>query len=320
VNFRDMAAGIVINRAMTAREWLLLIALAILWGATYPFVAIAVREIPPLTLTFLRVALAAVTLHVVIRAMGIALPTDRASWTIFAGQALLNNVIPFSLINWGQQHIPSGIASVLIASTPFFTVIAAHYFTNDEKMTPGRILGVLLGMAGVATIIGPAALGKFGVDVLGELAVVGAAVSYTVAGLYGRRAGARGLAPLATATGMLTVSTLIMLPLALTVDQPWALPWPSVPAWLCVIGIALPGTALAYIIFFRVLASAGSTNIMLVTFLLPVTAVLLGVTWLGERLEPRHFAGMALVALGLAAIDGRIWQRLRRGTSQAAAK
>jgi drug/metabolite transporter (DMT)-like permease len=315
-----MAAGTEINRAMTAREWTLLIGLAILWGATYPFVAIAVRDIPPLTLTFLRVALAAVTLHLVIRAMGIKLPTDRASWTIFIGQAFLNNIIPFSLINWGQQYIPGGIASVLIASTPFFTVIAAHYFTSDEKMTPLRVSGVLLGIAGVATIIGPSALSRFGVDVLGELAVVGAAISYTVAGIYGRRAGARGLAPLATATGMLTMSTVFMLPLALAVDQPWTLAWPGVETWLCVIGIALPGTALAYIIFFRVLASAGSTNIMLVTFLLPVTAVLLGVTWLGERLEYRHFAGMALIALGLSAIDGRVWQRWRRGRSPAAAE
>jgi drug/metabolite transporter (DMT)-like permease len=313
-----MAAGTVINRAMTAREWMLLVALAILWGAGYPLLTVAVREVPPLTLTFLRVALAAMMLHVVIRAMGLRLPADRESWTMFTGQAFLNNIIPFSLISWGQLYVPGGIASVLIASTPFFTVIAAHYFTTDEKMTPLRVSGVLLGMVGVATIIGPAAFRHFGIDVLGELAIVGAAVSYTIAGIYGRRAGARGIAPIATATGMLTMSSVIMLPIALIVDQPWNLAPPSIDAWLCVLAIALPSTALGYLIFFRILASAGATNIMLVTFLLPVTAVLLGVTWLGERLDPRHFAGMALIALGLSAIDGRIWRRWRNRASAAA--
>jgi drug/metabolite transporter (DMT)-like permease len=315
-----MAAGTGINRAMTAREWMLLVALAILWGAGYPLLTVAVREFPPLTLTLLRVALAAMMLHVIIRAMGLRLPADRESWTMFAGQAFLNNIIPFSLISWGQLYVPGGVTSVLVASTPFFTVIAAHYFTSDEKMTPLRVSGVLLGMAGVATIIGPAAFTHFGIDVFGELAIVGAAISYTIAGLYGRRAGARGIAPIATATGMLTMSTVIMLPIALIVDRPWGLAPPSIEAWLCLIAIALPSTALGYLIFFRILASAGATNIMLVTFLLPVTAVLLGVTWLGERLEHRHFAGMALIALGLSAIDGRVWQRWRRGRSPAAAE
>jgi drug/metabolite transporter (DMT)-like permease len=185
-------------------------------------------------------------------------------------------------------------------------------------MTPLRVSGVLLGMAGVATIIGPSALSRFNIDVLGELAIVGAAVSYTIAGIYGRRAGARGIAPIATATGMLTMSTVILLPVALIVDRPWGLAPPSMEAWLCLLAIALPSTALGYLIFFRVLASAGSTNIMLVTFLLPVTAILLGVTWLGEHLEPRHLAGMALITLGLSAIDGRVWQRLRGRRSAAA--
>lgn len=315
-----MAARTGINRAMTAREWTLLVALAVLWGAGYPLLTVAVREFPPLTLTLLRVALAAMMLHVIIRAMGLRLPADRESWTMFTGQAFLNNIIPFSLISWGQLYVPGGVTSVLVASTPFFTVIAAHYFTSDEKMTPLRVSGVLLGMAGVATIIGPAAFTHFGIDVFGELAIVGAAISYTIAGLYGRRAGARGIAPIATATGMLTMSTLIMLPIALIIDRPWGLAPPSIEAWLCLIAIALPSTALGYLIFFRILASAGATNIMLVTFLLPVTAVLLGVTWLGERLEYRHFAGMALIALGLSAIDGRVWQRCRRGRSPAAAE
>ncbi|MGE0565020.1 MAG: DMT family transporter [Pseudolabrys sp.] len=306
-----MSAGVVINRAMSAREWMLLVALAVLWGSAYPFVAFAVREIPPLTLALLRVGIAAVMLHIVIRIMGIALPRDWQSWILLTGQGLLNNIIPFTLTNWGQQYIPSGVASVLIASTPFFTVIAAHYLTHDERMTPTRVLGVLAGMAGVATMIGAAAFSALSINVLGELAMIGAAMSYTAAGIYGRRTAMRNIAPLATATGMLTMSTLIMLLVALAVDQPWTLPCPSLPAWLAVLAIALPGTALGYLIFFRVLASAGATNIMLVTFLLPVVAILLGVTMLGETLEPRHFAGMTLIAIGLIAIDGRLWRRLR---------
>ena len=160
-------------------------------------------------------------------------------------------------------------------------------------------------MIGVATVRG------FGIEFLGELAVIGAALSYTIAGLYGRRAGQRGLAPMAVATGMLTTSTFILLPIVAVVDQPWTLPWPSVPAWLAVAGMAIPGTAIAYLIFFRLLASAGPTNIMLVTFLLPIVAIVMGVTLLDERLAPRHFAGMALIAIGLAAIDGRLWRWLR---------
>jgi drug/metabolite transporter (DMT)-like permease len=315
-----MAAGTEINRAMTAREWMLLVALAVLWGAPYFFTAVAVREIPPLTLAFLRVGGGALTLLLIIRIIGIALPRDRESWVLFSGQAFLNNIIPFTMINWGQQYIPSGITAVLIASTPFFTVVAAHVFTADEKMTPTRVAGVLAGIAGVATMIGVATVTAFGIDLLGELAVIGAAISYTAAGIYGRRAGRRGIAPMAIATGMLTMSTVVLLPIILVVDQPWTLVWPAAPVWLAVAGLAVPGTAIAYLIYFRLLASAGPTNLMLVTFLLPVVAIGMGVTFLGERLAARHFIGMALIALGLSAIDGRVWQGWRRGRSPAAAE
>ena len=303
-----MTAGITINRAMSAREWMLLLALAVLWGSAYPFAAFAVREIPPLTLSLLRVGGAAIALHIVMRVMGVALPRTLEGWAMLTVQGFLNNIFPFTLINWGQQYVPSGVASVLIAATPFFTVIAAHYLTQDERITPSRMLGVIAGIAGVATMIGAAALGAFGIDALGELAMIGAALSYAAAGIFGRRAGARGIAPLAISTGMLTMSTLIMLPVAMIVDRPWTLPMPSLPAWLAVAAIALPSTALGYLIFFRVLASAGATNIMLVTFLQPIVAIVLGIALLGERLEPRHFAGIALIAFGLAAIDGRLWR------------
>jgi drug/metabolite transporter (DMT)-like permease len=306
-----MKTTVSINPAMNGREWLLLFALALLWGCTFFFVAIALRELPPLTLVLLRVGFAALILHAVIAMMGLRLPSDRAAWTIFFGLSLLNNITPFALINWGQSHIASGVASVLNGTTPFFTVIAAHYFTDNEKMTGGRLFGVLAGIAGIAVMVGGAALSSLGVDVAGQLAIVGAAISYTAAGLFGRRLGHRGIAPLAGATGMLTMSTVIMLPVVLIVDQPWTMNWPGVSTMLAVAGMALPSTALAYLIYFRLLATAGPTNLMLVTFLIPVTAILLGVGILGEHLAPRHFAGMALIALGLAAIDGRIWRMIR---------
>lgn len=297
---------------MNAREWALLVMLALLWGCSFFFISIALRDIPPLTLVFLRVGIAAAALHVVTRLTGIYLPTDRTIWLLFTGLSLVNNIIPFSLINWGQSHIASGVAAILNGTTPFFTVIAAHYFTHDEKMTGARVFGVLSGLCGIAVMVGGDALDTLGLNVAGQIAIVGAAMSYTVAALYGRRVGQRGIAPIAAATGMLTVSSIVTLVFSLVVDHPWQLNLPGGAAILAVLGLALPSTALAYLIFFRLLATAGPTNLMLVTFLIPVTAILLGVGIIGEHLEPRHFAGIALIAVGLAAIDGRLWRILRR--------
>ena len=215
----------------------------------------------------------------------------------------LNNLIPFSLIVWGQTHIASGLAAILNATTPLFTVVLGHLLTRDEKMTPMRLIGVLIGLAGVTLMFGAEVLGGLGLAIVAQFAVLGAAISYACAGLFGRRF--KDTPPLVTATGQLTATTVLMLPLVLLVDRPWTLPAPSPSTWAAIIALALLCTAVAYVIYFRILAAAGATNLLLVTFLIPVSAIGLGVTVLGERLGPEHLAGMALIGLGLAAIDGR---------------
>ena len=310
-----MSTSAVTNRPMTALEWSLLLTLSVLWGGSFFFVGVAVRELPPLTIVVLRVALAALALLAILRLMGVKLPTERRVWTAFFGMGLLNNVIPFTLIVWGQTHIASGVASILNATTPLFTVVVAHFLTTDEKVTGGRIVGVLVGLAGVAVMVGGAALQTLGLNVIAQLAVLAAAISYAFAGVFGRRFRAMGVAPLATATGQATASSLLLLPVMLIVDRPWMLPAPSVGAIAALVGLALLSTAVAYILYFRILATAGATNLLLVTFLIPVTAILLGIFVLGETLQAKHLIGMALIGLGLAAIDGRPWQALRRSFS-----
>jgi drug/metabolite transporter (DMT)-like permease len=227
---------------------------------------------------------------------------------------VLNNVVPFTLIVWGQSHIASGVASILNATTPLFTVLVAHVLTAEERLTSARIAGVVLGLIGVAVMVGEAAIAALGVDVLAQLACLAAALSYAFAGIYGRRFKAMGVTPIATAAGQVTASSALLLPIMLLVDQPWTLPMPSMTAILALIGVAALSTALAYILYFRILATAGATNLLLVTFLIPVSAILLGVLVLGETLALKHVIGMALISLGLAAIDGRLWRALRRRT------
>ena len=293
---------------MTPFEWLLLISLSMLWGGSYFFVGVAVRELPTLVIVVCRIGFAALILLAVMRMLGQRMPNNLGVWAAFFAMGFLNNALPFSLVVWGQSHVASGVASILNGATPFFTVLAAHVFTSDEKMTAGRLAGVVLGMIGVAIMIGGAALDSLGVDVVAQLAFLGAALSYAFAGVFGRRFRVLGVTPMATATGQVTASSLMLLPLMLFVDQPWTLPLPSVAVLGALLGVAGLSTALAYIIYFRLLATAGATNLLLVTLLIPVSEILLGVLILGEVMEAKHFAGMALIELGLAAIDGRPWK------------
>lgn len=222
------------------------------------------------------------------------------------GIGLVNNALPFSLIVWGQIHIASGVASILNATTPLFTVIVAHYFTGDEKMSWARLLGVLIGFAGVVIMIGSDTLQPLGVNVFAQLAILLAAFCYAVSGVYARRFRQMGISPMATATGQLTASSIILLPAMLIADQPWTLPMPGAATIAAILALASLSTALAYILYFKILGSSGATNVLLVTFLVPVSAILLGVFVLGETLYLKHFIGMALIGAGLAAIDGRL--------------
>ena len=281
-----------------------------LWGGSFFFTGIAVKELPPLTIVVLRVGLAAAMLYLALRLLGVSLPRDRHAWIAFFGMGLLNNAIPFCLIVWGQTHIASGLAAILNATTPLFTVVVAHVLTDDERMTGNRLAGVLIGIVGVVVTIGPAALQGLGGDVPAQLAVLAAALSYAFAGLFGRRVARLGVAPITAATGQVIASTAMLLPLALLIDHPWALAMPSAATWAAILGTAALSTALGYILYFRILATAGATNLLLVTFLIPVSAILLGALVLGERLSPQHFLGMALIGTGPAAIDGRVLARL----------
>lgn len=303
-----------INRSMTALEWMTLTALAAVWGGAFFFNAIAVKELPVFTVVVARVALAAVVLLAVLKVAGIRMPAERRVWIAFFGMGLLNNAIPFSLIVWGQQHIASGVASILNASTPLFTVVLAHMMTPDEKLSGGRFFGVLAGLAGVAIMIGNDAVHALGTGVMAQLACLAAAVSYGFAGIFGRRFRAMGVAPMATAAGQLAASSLLLFPVMLVIDRPWSLPLPGMNAIAALIGIATLSTAFAYVLFFRLLATAGASNVSLVTLLIPVSAILLGMMFLGETLELRHIAGMAMIGLGLAAIDGRPWYAVRKLT------
>jgi drug/metabolite transporter (DMT)-like permease len=227
--------------------------------------------------------------------------------------AILNNGVPFSLILWGQTRIASGLAAILNACAPLFTAVLAHYLTRDERLTPRRAAGVLLGLGGVVLMIGPDTLGGLGGDVLAQLAVLAAGVSYACAGIFGRRFA--GTPPLVTATGQVTASTALILPVTLLVDRPWTLSAPNARVWAALLGLALISTALGYILYFRILATAGATNLLLVTLLMPAIALVLGTVALGERLAPRHFGGMGLIAAGLAVMDGRplgSWAQGRR--------
>ena len=288
-------------------EWLLLVLLSAIWGGSFFFNEVILRELQPFTLVWGRTGFAAITLIIIVYASGHRLPMNLGTWGAFAVMGFLNNFVPFSLIVWGQQHIDSGLASILNATTPLFSVVLAHFLTSDERMTPGRVLGILLGIGGIVVLMGVDALREFGVQSAAQIAILGASCSYALSAIYGRRF--QKLSPLVTAAGMLICSALLITPVALFVDQPLGLR-PQFVTWSALLGLAVLCTAVAYLLYFRILAAAGATNLVLVTFLVPVSAILLGVLVLGERLTLSTLVGMALIFGGLIAVDGRVFGRV----------
>lgn len=293
---------------MSRSQWLLLIALSILWGGSFFFVGVAVKELPVFTIVLVRVALAAALLLPVVIYLGLALPRTPREWLPFAGMSILNNVLPFCFIVLGQKTVASGIASVLNATTPLFALLAAHLF-SDEKLSTRKLAGVLLGVVGVAILIGLQRLDAGGATLAGVAFCLLGPLSYGLAGQWGRRL--RGTPPLVSATGQLMASSLILSILAIFIDQPWTLPWPSTQTVLALLGLAVLSTSLAYVIFFRILAVSGPTNVMLTTLLIPITGIGLGVSVLGEVLEMRHIVGALVIGLALLVIDGRMFSRPR---------
>lgn len=294
---------------MGAAEWALLAALALLWSGSFFFAKIALADLPPITLVLARVGLAAAALLAVVFLWRVEVPWFWRLAGQFLVMGVLNNIVPFALIFWGQRAIDTGLAAILNATTPIFTVLLAHVLTRDERLTRNRAAGVLFGLLGVTVLIGPHALAGFDLAATSQLAIIAAAVSYGFAGIYGRRF--RGLPPIVPAAGMLTASTIMILPVALLLDRPWMLHVGG-STWAALAGLALLSTALGYVVYFRILAAAGATNLLLVTLLIPIGALTLGALALGERLAWNAFAGMALIFLGLAAIDGRVLRLLRR--------
>ncbi|MFT6580233.1 MAG: drug/metabolite transporter (DMT)-like permease [Alphaproteobacteria bacterium] len=304
-------ANSTIRQSMSLLEWAMLLTLSVLWGGSFFFVGVAVAELPTFTIVVLRVGLAAIALWAIVLVLGFPLPRGRLLWGSFFVMGLLNNAAPFVLIVWGQQTIGSGLASILNATTPLFTIVVAGFLLADEKFSPAKLMGVVAGFLGVVVLIGPGVALSLAADATAQLAVLGAALSYAFAGVYGRRFKRMGVDPVVAAAGQVSASALLLAPVALFVDQPWRLTPPSASVWGAIAAVAILSTALAYILYFKLLARAGATNLLLVTFLIPVTAILLGVFVLHETLTTTQLFGMAFIGLGLVAIDGRLVKRVR---------
>ncbi len=298
-----------ISLTMGIREWTLLLVLSLLWGGSFFFVGVAVQDLPPLTIVALRVSLAAVGLWCVVLILRLRPPRQWQVWLAFLSMGTINNAIPFSLIVWSQTQIASGLASILNATTPLFTVVIATCLLADERATPLKVLGVVIGFLGVVVMIGLPASSE-PTPWLPQLAILGAALSYAFGGVYGRRFKALGVHPILTAAGQVTASGLIMMPIAMSLEGTQALSTASVQSWGAILGLALFSTSLAYIIYFKLLESAGATNLLLVTLLVPGSAILLGILFLNEAITATQLAGLGLIALGLSAIDGRLWSRV----------
>jgi len=296
---------------MTPVEWILLFILGGFWGCTFFFNEIAILELPPLSIILFRVGLASIILWIVVFASGITIPRSRDVWVALGIMAAINSAIPFFLIAWGQIHITGGLASILIATSPLFAVVGAHYWTRDEGLTPGKIIGILAGLIGVVFLLGPELLGDIGSDLIGQLSVLAAAICYAGSAIYGRRFATFGVPPLFVATGQMTTATVLLVPFTLIVDQPWTLANPSLPVWGAIISLAVVSTTFAYLIYFRILANAGAINILLVNFLVPVSALLLGIFVLGETLTIEQVIGLACIVVGLVTIDGRLLSRFQ---------
>jgi drug/metabolite transporter (DMT)-like permease len=301
-----------IRTQMNRGDWLILGILAVIWGGAFFFIGVAVRHVPPLTYVWLRLSIAALAMWAFLWFRGERLGLPPKVWGSILLLALLNNAIPFVLFGWSQTHIASGLASILNATTPIWGVVVAHFLTRDERMSPRKIAGVLLGFGGVATMIGPALLSKLGSSALPQLACVAAALCYALAAVWARRFRKMGLSPMSVTTGQLSAGALMMLPVAFLVDEPWTHAFPPLSAWGAIVALALFCTAFGYVLYFRLIDSSGATNALLVTLLVPPVAILLGALFLGETLAAQDFLGLGLIAFGLAAIDGRALNLFRR--------
>ena len=297
---------------MSTRDWLLLILLGALWGASYFFVEIAIEGLTVLAVVTARVVFAAIAIWLYVLLARVPVPREARVWLAFALMGVINNIIPFSLLVWSQTEITSSLAAILTATTPIFAIVVAGLLLHDEPVTRSKVAAIVIGFIGVVVMIGPEVLGELGVVVWAQIAALGASLSYALAGTYGKRFHAWGVSPLIASAGQITMSAAILVVVVVATGSSSDFTGGDARAWSAVVGLAVLCTALAYLLYFRLLATAGTTNLMLVTFIIPVFAILLGVLILGERLRSVEILGMALIALGLAIIDGRLFRRFGR--------
>lgn len=297
-----------VAKTMDKQDWSLLIFLSVLWGGAYFFAGVAVQELPPLTVVLVRVSLAAVTLLPLFWYFGYSFPKTWTDWYPFIGMGLLNNVLPFGFIFAGQTQISVGLSSIINALTPLFTVVVMAIF-REERLTIYRLIGVALGVVGVGVLRGieyPVS----GAQTIGIALCMSGALSYGFAALWGRK-NLVGVPPVKSATCQLICSTFVMAAIVAIIDQPWTLSVPSHATMLSLLALSIFGTALAYVVFFRILVCAGASNVMLVTLLIPITALFLGNVFLAEPIRPNEILGAAIIGLGLLFIDGRLIDRVR---------
>ncbi|MEM7651502.1 MAG: DMT family transporter, partial [Pseudomonadota bacterium] len=300
-----------VSGAMDLTSWSILLGLAIVWGGSFFFVELALFDFKPLTIVAVRVSLAAILLHIFMKLTGKHWPKSITFFKMVILMGIVNNVMPFTLLVWSQTHITGGLAAILNGTTPVFTVLVAHFMTSDERITPEKITAVLLGFIGVSIIIGPSAFSVTGAHFLAQIAPLGAALCYAVSTTFGRKFKAMDVRPSVIATGQLTTAAIILVPLALIFDQPWHNTAPAISSILALLALASVSTALAYIAYFRFLERSGATNLTLVTFLVPISAVLLGKIFLDEALLLQHWIGMGFIGLCFVVLDGRPLKALK---------
>ncbi|MGI9323490.1 MAG: DMT family transporter [Pseudomonadales bacterium] len=303
-----MTKPTIINPSMTPASALMLLILATLWGGSFFLIEIALTSLTPLTIVLWRVGLAVPILLLVLRLQGLRLPSGGRVWGCYLVMGILNNALPFSLIVWGQTQIEGGLAAILNSTTAFFGAVVAGLLLADEPLHPSKVVGALMGLAGVAVIMGPELLGGLDLRNLAQLAVLGAAFSYALASVWGRVTLA-GHPPQVNSAGMLICSSLLIIPIALMVDGVPQLDLPY-QVWLALLGLSILSTVVGYLLYFSILERAGAANLLLVTLMVPPFSVALGVAFLDERLSAGAFAGFALIGLGLVVTDGRLHRRL----------
>ena len=303
------------TRGMGGAEWGMLSLLSLAWGGSFFFYKVLVQALPPFTVVLGRMAIAALALNLWLAARRERLPANPRLWAQLLVAGALNNALPFSCFAFSEIRISSGLAAILNATTPVFGVVVGLLLKTGAPFTAMRGAAMVLGLAGVVVLIGPGALHGSG-DLPSELACLLASTAYAFGGFYARRLSYLG--PLKVAAGQSTAAALIVLPLAALADRFWTLPAPGLAVWGALAGIGVMSTAFAYFLFFRLLERIDPTDLMLVTFLAPVSALLLGLLFLHEPIRPQAYAGMAVIGLSLMAIDGRIPARLMRAAKPAA--